>query len=217
MTRTKNKKRPVRLQPKVVALGDLVKDPDNVRGHPEDNLEAIMASLRDYGQVEPLVTQLGTNRLIAGHGRLEAMERLGWTECEVVFLDVDDDQATELGIILNRTPELAVWKPGVLNQVVDRMKARNPNFRPEKLGFTVDQLERLRSKAQQSNQSGETFTAGMGTSAGAKVEGTRMVQLFVPAESFDEFQAGLARLRERYSTPDNALALLKLMKDTANS
>ncbi|MCI0657681.1 MAG: ParB N-terminal domain-containing protein, partial [Acidobacteria bacterium] len=52
------------------------------------NLEAIAGSLARFGQAEPLVVQRGTNRVIAGNGRLVAMKKLGWTECDVVELDL---------------------------------------------------------------------------------------------------------------------------------
>ena len=95
-------------------LSALASDPRNARVHDERNIEAIRASLLTFGQAEPLVVQAGTRRLIAGHGRLEAMRRLAWTEADVVELAVDDRQATALGIALNRTAELAGWDDGAL-------------------------------------------------------------------------------------------------------
>ncbi len=90
-----------------VPLASLVPDPANARAHGEKNLEAIRASLARFGQAEPLVVQRATRRVIGGHGRLAAMKALGWAEADVVELDLDDLQATALGIALNRTGELA--------------------------------------------------------------------------------------------------------------
>src|SRR5690349_1210369 len=84
-----------------VPLASLVPDPANARTHPQGNLDAIVASLRRFGQAEPLVVQAGTRRVIAGHGRLAAMQALGWSECDVVELDVSGTDATALGIALN--------------------------------------------------------------------------------------------------------------------
>jgi len=89
-----------------VPLDSLHLDPSNARLHGPQNMDAIKASLQRFGQAEPLVVQKSSGRVIGGNGRLEAMRALGWTECDVVELEVDDLQATALGIALNRTSEL---------------------------------------------------------------------------------------------------------------
>ncbi len=92
-----------------VPLESLHLDPANAREHGPENLEAIVASLQRFGQAEPLIIQESTGRVIGGNGRLVAMKKLGWTDCDVVELDVDDLTATSLGIALNRTADLAGW------------------------------------------------------------------------------------------------------------
>ncbi len=71
-----------------VALDSLHLDPANAREHGPKNLEAIVASLRRFGQAEPLVVQRSTGRVIGGNGRLVAMKKLGWADCDIVELDV---------------------------------------------------------------------------------------------------------------------------------
>ena len=63
-------------------------------------------------RANPLVVQSGTGRVIGGNGRLVAMKELGWTECDIVELDVDDLQATALGIALNSTMNSSVCAMG---------------------------------------------------------------------------------------------------------
>jgi ParB-like chromosome segregation protein Spo0J len=86
------------LQVRRVTTASLVLDPANARLHPEENLEAIIASLQRFGQAEPLVVQRGTGRVIAGNGRLVAMRKLGWTAYDIVEIEADDLTATALGI-----------------------------------------------------------------------------------------------------------------------
>lgn len=101
-----------------VPMASLVPDPANARLHNEVNLTAIQDSLRRFGQAEPLVVQAGTRRVVAGHGRLAAMKALGWTECDVVELDISGTDATALGVALNRTAELAAWDDGALARIL---------------------------------------------------------------------------------------------------
>ena len=77
-------------------LAELHQDPANARKHDDKNLDAIAGSLSTFGQVEPLVVQKSTGKVIGGNGRLEVMKRQGLSECDVVEVDVDDTQATAL-------------------------------------------------------------------------------------------------------------------------
>ncbi len=108
-----------------VPIESLAPDPANARLHPDPNLDAIKASLRRFGQAEPLVVQKGTLRVIAGHGRLLAMKQLQWTECDVVEIDVTSLDATALAIALNRTAELAEWDDRVLAKLLSELRAEN--------------------------------------------------------------------------------------------
>jgi DNA modification methylase len=106
-----------------VPLESLHLDPANARSHHEENLSAIEASLHRFGQAEPLITHKPSGRVIGGNGRLVAMKRLGWTEADIVELDVDDLTATALGIALNRTAELAEWDETNLGRLLQELQA----------------------------------------------------------------------------------------------
>jgi hypothetical protein len=98
-----------RLQIVRVPIDSLTPDPANPRVHGVRNLEAIKNSLRRFGQVEPLVVQAGSRRLVAGHGRLEALRALGQTEVDIVEIPLDNVSAAALNISLNQTALLAEW------------------------------------------------------------------------------------------------------------
>jgi DNA modification methylase len=123
-----------------VPIGSLSLDPSNARVHGEENLDAIRASLKRFGQAEPLVVQARTRRVIGGNGRLVAMRTLGWTECDVVELEVDDLTATSLGIALNRSAELAAWDTPTLTKLLDELRAAGSL---DGVGYTSGDLDRL--------------------------------------------------------------------------
>lgn len=120
-----------------VPIESLHNDPANVRLHPDANMRAIADSLRSYGQVEPLVVQAGTGRVIGGNGRLDAMRNLGWSEVDIVEVDVDDVRAAAIGIALNRTSELASWDDGALAALLQSLPTDVPT------GFSEGDLEAL--------------------------------------------------------------------------
>lgn len=128
------------MEVKRVALDELHQDPANARLHHEVNLDAIVASLQRFGQAEPLVVQKSTGRIIGGNGRIVAMQKLGWTECEVVEVDVDDLTATALGIALNRTAELAEWDESTLAKLLEGLQAEDAL---DGVGFSEDDIQEL--------------------------------------------------------------------------
>lgn len=112
----------------VVPVDTLHDDPANARTHGEDNLAAIEASLREFGQVEPLVAQRGTGKVIGGNGRLLVMRRLGWATAKVTWVDLNDARAAALGIALNRTGELAGWDEAALNAALAELEVTTPDL-----------------------------------------------------------------------------------------
>lgn len=126
---------------RTVPLSALTPDPDNPRTHDARNLQIITESLRRFGQVEALVVQGDTLRVIGGNGRLEAMRSLGWTECEVREVAVDDHEAKALGAVLNRSAETAGWDAERLAGVLDEL--RSIDFDLDLFGFSYDEIDAL--------------------------------------------------------------------------
>jgi DNA modification methylase len=125
---------------KRVPLDAIHQDPANARSHPDENLEAIEASLRRFGQAEPLVVQASTGRVIGGNGRLAVMKKLGWPSCDVVELEIDDLTATALGIALNRTAESATWNQEALAGLLRELQAQQAL---DGTGFDDEDLDAL--------------------------------------------------------------------------
>lgn len=64
--------------------------PDNHRIYQDTDLTGLRQSLRQYGQLEPIVITK-SNRIISGHRRFMAMQELGWKECEVRVMEPDNE------------------------------------------------------------------------------------------------------------------------------
>jgi DNA modification methylase len=68
------------------------------------------------------------------------MRELGWSECDVVFLDLDDVKAAALGVALNRSGELAEWNDETLAKILTEIDARGELAT---VGFDQDDLTEL--------------------------------------------------------------------------
>ena len=87
------------------------------------NVEAIMASYKEFGQVKPIVVRPntdGTATVLAGNHQVEAVRRLGWTHIAAVPIDADDKRAVAFALADNRTMELGHTDPvGASHMIIE--------------------------------------------------------------------------------------------------
>lgn len=124
----------------VVPLDSLQLDPNNARLHPTESIDALCASLKRFGQPEPLVVRRADRVVISGNGRLEAMRALGWREASVRLVDYDVRESAAYALTANRTGELSVWDTERLGQQVDDLKV---DFDLSGVGFDEASLDGL--------------------------------------------------------------------------
>lgn len=97
-----------------VPLADLVP----LDGNPRiGNIDAIKASLDEFGQLKPIVVKPnadGTATIIAGNHTAEAARRLGWTHIAAVANDVSDEEAIAFALVDNRVADLGRTDPELL-------------------------------------------------------------------------------------------------------
>lgn len=121
-----------------IALTRLSADPANLREHNERSIEAIMASLRRFGQQRPIVIDK-KGSVIAGNGTLEAARRLGWKAIAVVVSDLLGAERIGYAIADNRTAELSSWNNEALRSVLGEFDA---DLQADS-GFAAGELEAL--------------------------------------------------------------------------
>lgn len=77
---------PPRLSVEYRPIGEFVADPGNPRRHSDRQIEQIARSIRTFGYNVPVLLGDG-NRILAGHGRVQAARRLGMREVPVIRLE----------------------------------------------------------------------------------------------------------------------------------
>lgn len=123
-----------------VPLKSVSVDPSNVRRHPKKNLEAIVGSLRKFGQQKPIVVSKD-GVVLAGNGTLEAARELGWKKIDIVRTPLKGSDAAAYSIADNRTGELATWDYEGLATILKGLDAED--FDLESLGWEAHELEPL--------------------------------------------------------------------------
>lgn len=107
--------------PRWISLSDLVEDAENVRRHGPRNRATVRASIDAVGQVETLVVQAGTGRVLGGNLRLSVLRERGDQGAWCFEVDVQGEDATRLALALNRTAELAEWDAEALANMLASM------------------------------------------------------------------------------------------------
>ena len=92
----------------LVELHKLQANPKNPNKHPEKQIE-LLAKIIDYqGQRAPIVVSTRSGFITKGHGRLEALKRLGWEKAAVDFQDYDSEAQEFADMVAdNKIAELA--------------------------------------------------------------------------------------------------------------
>lgn len=139
-----------------VPLASIKPDPANERTHARANLEAVKGSLLKFGQREPLVVNVRTGKIEAGHGRYTVMTELGWTHAAVILVDDDTKAAAGFRIAANRTAELADWDEAKLVETLRSFDADNRVAS----GFTDDEIARIEKLLLPPGERTVSFVAG---------------------------------------------------------
>jgi hypothetical protein len=103
----------------VVPVSSLKPHPRNYQEHPDDQLEHLMTSIRESGIYRNIVVARdGT--VLAGHGVMEAVRRLGLETVPVHRVDVEPDSAAALKILTgdNEISHLAAVDDRALTEIL---------------------------------------------------------------------------------------------------
>lgn len=132
------------MEVKKVAVSKLNPWQGNPRVHAAE-LALLVKSVEHYGWTNPILAQTGTDRIIAGHGRLEAAKALGIKEVPVIYLDLADRDADAYTIADNRLSELSTWDKTLLKDILEDLD--DGGFDLDLTGFDEAALEELMTAA----------------------------------------------------------------------
>ena len=188
---------------KKVKLAELHIDPANPR---IGNVEAIKASLSEFGQDQNLVVRESTMTIIKGNHRYKAMEELGWNDCYAMLVDDTEIGAVRRGLSDNRTSDIAFYDTDALAKLV--REAGGDDIPAFDFDY-VDAL--LRSHADEVSFTGEgADDEAMGDEDyGAPDSSIRQIQLFIENEAYDELVGAIAELRTLYETDNITDTVIK--------
>lgn len=134
------------LVPKRVKLQELHLDLDNLRGHGEEEIDLLVKSLTIFGQFKPIYVDEKTMTVKIGNGRLMAMRKMGWTECDCILLDWNENSGMEVAD--NRINELSDWESKPLNEWIKKKQAEWWGF-DQKMSKKAESLVKKESRKEE--------------------------------------------------------------------
>ena len=124
-----------------VLLDRLKPDPKNARQHTAKQIRQIARSIESFGFNVPILVDADLN-VIAGHGRLLACRRLGWSEVPTIRLEhLSETQKRAFVIADNRLTEIASWDDRLLAEQLQALSSVELDFDIETIGFDMGEID----------------------------------------------------------------------------
>lgn len=162
-------------------LSELKLDPDNPRVHTPRQIRQIARSIETFRFVVPVLID-AQQKVIAGHGRILAALRLGWTEVPTIRLEhLNEAQAKAFAIADNRLTETSVWDDRLLGEQLKKLTELELDFSLEVTGFEMAEID-LRIENLNLNGDEQTDTADALDSIPAGPPVSRPGDLFLLAD-----------------------------------
>lgn len=125
----------------LMAISELKPHPRNPRKHGRTQIRAIARSIEAFGFNAPILVD-SHNRIVAGHGRLEAAKLIGYTRVPVVCLDhLSEPQARAYMLADNKLTDRSSWDETVVAMSLKELSALSLDFEVEATGFELPEID----------------------------------------------------------------------------
>jgi len=122
-------------------IRELKPDPNNPRHHSKKQIQQIANSIEAFGFNVPVLIDPDGN-IVAGHGRILACDKLGWSEVPTLCLDhLTPAYVRAFRIADNRFTEIAVWDDRLLAEQLRELSLLDLDFSIELTGFEVPEID----------------------------------------------------------------------------
>ncbi|QPI00123.1 ParB N-terminal domain-containing protein [Campylobacter concisus] len=122
-------------------IGELTPYINNARTHSDEQVDQIVASIKEFGFTNPLLID-EKGEIIAGHGRLAAAKKLNMGEVPTIELKgLSEAQKRAYVIADNKLALNAGWDEDLLKAELEALQ--NLDFDLEFAGFSEDELEEM--------------------------------------------------------------------------
>jgi DNA modification methylase len=135
-------------------ISALKPDPRNPKQHSARQIKQIAQSIKTFGNLVPVLIDR-ENKILGGHGRVLAAQRLGRTEVPVIRIEhLTPEEARAFSVADNRLTELSTWDERLLSDIFRELSAVDLNFSLEVTGFSMAEIDLRIEPSSVSTESG---------------------------------------------------------------
>ena len=169
----------------VIELHKLQPNPKNPNNHPERQIELLSKIIDFQGQRAPIVVSKRSGFVVKGHGRLEAMKKLGWQSAAVDSQDYKNEAEEWADLVAdNKIQELS----SLNTEEVKRITLEDfpdMDLTGELLGFDCLDLSAESLSLDDLNEDDKLY--GHFAEKGGPKEGTRAINIVFAVEDYEDF------------------------------
>lgn len=126
---------------KKIKIEEIIPYENNVKEHPKEQIEQIKNSIREFGNNDPIAID-ENNVIIEGHGRLIALQELGYKEADcIVLTGLTEEQKNAYRIVHNQLTMNTGFDEELLKEELKKISFDLTDF-----GLTEEMLEALEKR-----------------------------------------------------------------------
>lgn len=130
----------------LIAVETLVPSSRNARRHGKRQIEQLTASIAEYGFINPIIVD-ESNRVLAGHARLEAVKAAGMPTVPVIRVThLTENQKRGYRLADNKLAEGATWDVEIVAEELTALSGPGIQINIESIGFANAEIDILISK-----------------------------------------------------------------------
>jgi ParB-like chromosome segregation protein Spo0J len=206
---SEEKKKMTETQEQILNIDELISYPQNAKIHDEEQIKAIITSIEEYGYNDPITVDEG-NIILEGHGRLQALQRMGEQTIKVVKIyGLSEADKRAYRIAHNKLTHDTGFNQQELSYEFGELKEMDEEI-INKTGFTPEQVERFMAQA----PSGATNPEG--TAQAPANSNVVFIQLFFSVEQHADFMEKVRALQGALGTENTATTILEILRRQAD-
>ena len=140
------------IQMKIVDINTLKLNPNNVKTHYKRSIDSLKKSILEFQQYMPIVVNKRDNIILVGNGTYQALKQLKYKTVKVIYVDLDELQASKLEILDNRTSQLSEINQQIVEKIFYEL---NENL-IKITGYTSDEVNKIMNELTQQSLDDQT-------------------------------------------------------------